>query len=147
MWIGSIEELKKCPLLSELVKTQIADFFNKNNVKLLPNGRYDLGNGNYVNIFEYDTIESDGIFEAHKVYVDIHYAISGEEKILHAESYQQETKPYQADGDYSLGTVNTPKEIEMRGELCVFLPDEPHKAGVTLSEMVKVKKVVFKIIN
>ena len=33
-----------------------------------------------LNIFEYDTKESDSVFEAHKEYIDIHFVIIGEEK-------------------------------------------------------------------
>ena len=146
MWIGSIEELKECSLLSELAKTKIVEFFNNNNLKLLTNGRYDLGDSDYVNIFEYETEESDGAFETHKAYIDIHYAILGSEKILWAEQYEKELTPYQADGDYSLGTVESAKAIELNGRFCLFLPGEPHKAGVVFNVPQKVKKAVFKII-
>ena len=114
-------------------------------MRTLPNGRYDLGNDNYVNVFEYETKESDGVFEAHKKYIDIHYVINGEEKVLWADKYEQETKPYQADGDYSLGMVGHYKEVVLNGILCVFLPDEPHKAGVCIKGSKSVKKAVFKI--
>ena len=62
-----------------------------------------------------------------------HYAIIGNEKILWASSYIKETKSYQKDGDYSLGTVANPKVIEPNGDFCLFLPGEPHKAGVLLN--------------
>ena len=146
MWIGSIEELKECSLLSEFAKTKIVEFFNNNNLKLLTNGRYDLGDSDYVNIFEYETKESDGVFETHKAYIDIHYAILGSEKILWAEQYEKELTPYQADGDYSLGTVESAKVIEPNDRFCLFLPEEPHKAGVVFNAPQKVKKAVFKII-
>ena len=147
MWIGKIEELIVCEFLTEEVKLSLIDFIKNNDLRALPNGRYDLGNGNYANIFEYDTKENDGIFEAHKVYMDIHYAISGEEKILYADSYRQETKPYQADGDYSLGVVSNPKEIVLGGRGCLFATNEPHKAGVMLGTTQRVKKVVFKLLE
>ena len=145
MWIGKIEELSACEFLSEETKLCLANFIKTNDMSVLPNGRYDLGNGNYANVFEYDTKETDGVFEAHKVFIDIHYAISGEEKILYADSYEQETKPYQVDGDYSLGVVSNPKEIVLGGRVCLFATDEPHKAGVMLGVAQRVKKVVFKL--
>jgi len=146
MWVGNIKELKECLSLSELAKTQITNFFNKNNVQSLSNGKYDLGDGNYVNIFEYETKENDGVFETHKKYIDIHYAIVGVEKILWADEYKKELTPYQAEGDYSLGTVENAKEIAPNGGFCLFLPGEPHKAGVMFDAPQKVKKAVFKII-
>ena len=145
MWIGNIEKFNECPLLTEEVKNLVVAFIKNNDMQNLPNGRYELNGENYVNVFEYETKENDGVFELHKQYIDVHYAITGEETILWGESYTQETKPYQADGDYSLGQVSNPKEVKVNGELCVFLPNEPHRAGVIYNGAVKVKKAVFKV--
>jgi YhcH/YjgK/YiaL family protein len=131
--------------LREETKSCIIEFIKNNDLQTLPCGKYDLGDGDFVNIFEYETKENDNVFETHKAYVDIHYVIIGTEKILWADKYLRVLKSYQADGDYSLGTVNEPKELTQIGDLCVFLPDEPHKAGVILYETTKVKKAVFKI--
>ena len=121
------------------------DFIKRNDLQALPNGRYELGGGNYVNIFEYETKENDGIFEAHKKYVDIHYTILGNEKILWADCYTKETKAYQKEEDYSLGVVENAKEAVAKDTVFVFLPNEPHKAGVKIEGVEKVKKAVFKI--
>lgn len=145
MWFGNVEDLTKCSLLSEVAKAQLIVFFKNNNLKALPNGRYDLGDGNYVNIFEYDTKENDGVFETHKEYVDVHYAILGNERILWGDGYTKKTTPYQKDGDYSLGLVENAKEVVLNGGCCIFLTNEPHKAGVILETSEKVKKAVFKI--
>ena len=145
MWIGTLENLHKCSPLMSLLKTSIVDFFNNNNMDELPNGRYELGNDNYINIFEYETKENDGVFESHKEYIDIHYIIYGREKIFWADKYAQKTQPYQKTGDYSLGKVKYADEVELNGECCVFFPNEPHKAGVKLSKAEKVKKAVIKV--
>ena len=145
MWIGNIENFKECPFLTDEVKKLLIEFIKNRDMQNLPNGRYELNGGNYVNVFEYETKENDGVFETHKKYIDVHYAITGEEKILWGETYTQETKSYQADGDYSLGSVNNPKEVKTKGKLCMFLPDEPHKAGVIENKATKVKKAVFKL--
>ena len=145
MWVGKIEDLKNYDGLSKEVKMSVIEFLKINDLKALKNGKHDLGKDNYVNIFEYDTKESDGVFEAHKEYIDIHFVIIGEEKILWSDKYLEETKPYQADGDYSLGTVANPSAVEMEEKLCLFEIDEPHKAGVCLKEICHIKKAVFKI--
>ena len=146
MWIGTWENLQECEALTEKAREQALYFIRTNDLRTLPNGRYELGDGNYVNIFEYDTKENDGIFEAHKVYIDIHYTILGNEKVLWADNYVRETKSYQKDGDYSLGVVDNAHEIASNNACYVFLLDEPHKAGVIIHESEKVKKAVFKII-
>lgn len=146
MWIGKIEELKNCKNISAKDAETVARFITENDMCSLPNGRYELGGENFVNVFEYETKDSDGIFETHEKYVDIQYVIIGEEKVLWAEKIDSETKPYQADKDRSLGLVNKPEQaILSNGTLCVFLPKEAHKVGLTLSTITKVKKAVFKI--
>lgn len=145
MWIGNIKNLKECPLLTDEVKNLVIGFIKNHDMQNLSNGRYDLDKENYVNVFEYETKENDGVFETHKQYIDIHYAITGEEKILWGDKYMREIKPYQTDGDYSLGEVSSPNEITLREKICVFFPNDPHKAGVIYNGKVKVKKAVFKL--
>ena len=145
MWVGSIEDLKNYDGLSEEVKMRVIEFLKTNDLKALGNGKRDLGNGNYVNIFEYDTKENDGAFEVHKAYIDIHCVISGEEKILWSDKYTEEIKTYQVDEDYSLAAVRNPSAVEMENRLCLFEIGEPHKAGVCLKAVSHVKKAVFKI--
>ena len=145
MWIGTLEELKNCSLLSGEVKERVINFIKNNDMVNLPNGRHELGNNNYVNVFEYETKDNDGVFELHHEYVDIHFDICGVESVLYADKYDVETKEYQKDVDYSLGVVTNPKKVILDGKLCVFLPNEPHKAGIIAKQKSKVKKAVFKI--
>ena len=145
MWFGNIEDLKNCALLSSEAKITIENFIKNNDLVNLPLGRHKLGLDNYVNVFEYETKTSDNVFEAHKEYIDVHFAIIGEETLLYGASYDEETKPYDSDGDYSLGVINNAKKVTVSRELSVFLPNEPHKAGVIANEATKIKKAVFKI--
>lgn len=148
MWIGKIEELKTCKVISEKDAETIVRFIAENDMSSLPTGKYSLGGENFVNVIEYDTKESDGIFEAHEKYVDMQYIIKGEEKILRADKIESETKPYQTDKDRTLGLVNNPTEnILSQGNFCVFIPKEAHKVGLTLNAVIKVKKAVFKIVH
>lgn len=147
MWFGRIDDLKNCPLLSNEAKNAIEKFIKNNDMINLSLGKYELGFGNYVNVFEYETKQSDGVFEAHKEYIDVHFAIIGEETLLYGDSYDKETKPYDSDGDYSLGVINNAKKVVARCELSVFMPNEPHKAGVIANKEQKVKKAVFKIMR
>ena len=145
MWIGKFEKLNECIALTEDAKTKILNFINSNDLKALPLGRHELGGDDYVNVFEYETHQNAGVFEAHKIYIDIHYAITGNEKVLWADKYSVETKPYDADGDYSLGNVASFNELDSDEGASLFMPDEIHQAGVTFGEATKVKKAVFKI--
>lgn len=130
MWIGKIEELENCKLLTDNVKTSILEFFKSNNLKELANGGYELGNGNYVNIFEYETDEADDTFEAHKKYIDVHYAIIGEEIIRVCDKVKEITNLYDEQEDYYLCKVENPDKYILTGEkLCLCMVDEPHQPG------------------
>ena len=146
MWTGKIKEFTNCNLLDESVKNAILNFFSQNDLKKLPNGRYELGDGNYVNICEFETQEQDGVFEAHKNYIDIHCIIAGREKVFMSDSADKITKKYDAQEDYYLCTVKEFQVISLTGEnMCICFPDEPHKPGVADGKAVQVKKAIFKI--
>ena len=146
MWTGKINGFNECKLLDENVKKTIISFFSQNDLKILQNGRYELDNGNFVNICEFETQDSDGIFEAHKNYIDIHCIILGREKVLMSDSAYKITKKYDGQEDYYLCTVKEFQVISLTGEnMCICFPDEPHKPGVADEKSVKVKKAIFKI--
>ena len=146
MWFGKIEELLNCKIISEEHIEMILNFMRANNMVELSCGRYNLCRDCFVNVFEYDTKESDGVFEAHEKFTDVHFVITGKELVLWADKYSMETKPYQADGDYSLGTADNASKTELDDNLCVvFLPGDPHKAGICDKFAMKVKKAVFKL--
>ena len=146
MWTGKIEEFKNCNLLDESVKNSILSFFSQNDLKTLPNGRYELDNGNYVNVCEFETQISDGVFEAHKNYIDIHCIIVGREKVLTSNKADKIVKEYDAQDDYYLCTVKESEGVSLTGDnICICLPDEPHNPGVADETSMTVKKAIFKI--
>jgi YhcH/YjgK/YiaL family protein len=146
MWIGKIEDFKNCLGLSKEVKEIVSNFFAENDLRTLPNGRYELPNGDFVNICEFETKENDGIFEAHKKYVDIHYTIFGQEILCFSDKIKEITKAYDEKDDYYLCTVKNEKEVVLKGDnLCVCLVDDLHKGGILANEKQTVKKAIFKI--
>lgn len=146
MWTGKIKELKNCNLLVEDVKKAISAFFSQNDLKTLLNGRYELNNGNFVNICELKTQVSDGIFEAHKNFIDIHCIILGREKVLMSSKADKIVQEYDMQNDYYLCEVKRFEEISLTGDnVCLCLPDEPHKPGVEDETSMMVRKAIFKI--
>ena len=146
MWIGNIETIEACNLVSKQDVEQMKCFFRENDIQKLPCGTYKLAENNFVNVFEYDTKENNGLYEAHKKYVDIHYVIDGEECVFYAEKFSQIKQSYDEVKDYYLGIVNDAKNLCLSGEkMVVFDIDEPHKAGVLLDNSSYVRKAVFKI--
>ena len=146
MWFGKREELIGCKdIPSEDIK-MILDFLKDNDMVALPCGRYELRGESFVNVFEYDTKVNDGVFEAHRKYTDVQFVITGKEIALWSDKYSSETEPYKPDSDCSFGTVDNATAKELNDKLCVvFLKGEPHKAGVSVDSVMKVKKAVFKL--
>ena len=50
MWIGKIEDLKDCTLISDKITARILDFIKNNDMSSLSNGRHDICDGAYVNL-------------------------------------------------------------------------------------------------
>ena len=146
MWFGKIEELKNCKAISTENIEVILNFLQNNDMINLPCGKYDLSGDDFVNVFEYETKENDGVFEAHKKYTDVQLVITGKERVLWAAKYSTETKLYQEETDCSFGIVDKPDMVELNDKYCiVFLPGEAHKACVYAETVMKVKKAVFKL--
>lgn len=113
-----------------------------------PCGRYDFDNNEYINVVEYNTDEKNGdVFEAHRIYTDIHYLLSGEESIEFCDKKDSEFyKEYDSLNDSEL--VNCRRYERMRysaGEFIEILPNEPHMAGYYEEEKSAVKKAILKI--
>lgn len=104
----------------------------------------------FVNFDDYHTVPSkDKFAEAHQVYIDIHYVLSGEESIEFADFNQANPihSPYDPDKDFCLlkSMENSQKIIIKPGFFALFFPNEPHKPGCHVGGGSQVKKLVMKI--
>ena len=108
-------------------------------------GRHDLFDGIYVNVFEYQT-KADGLFEAHRGYIDIHYLIEGTEllKIAPVDSLMIE-QVYDEQSDSLLGRADGTPYLLKKGQYMVVLPEEAHLPGIAAGEAQAVKKAVVKV--
>lgn len=146
MWIGDLQEMDKCPLLSKQNIDQVKRFFQENDLQELPCGTYPLLENNFVNLFEYVTKDNNGLYEAHKKYMDIHYVIAGEEKVFYAQNFSEIRQAYDEKDDAYLGMVDDEKNVSLSSaKIIIFDVNEPHKAGEILNCSSFVKKAVFKI--
>lgn len=81
-----------------------AVFMHEHDMAELPNGRYDLCGGDYVNIMEYTTKErAEACYESHVEYVDIQMVLRGAEylEVVPVEGLTV-TSPYSEEGDCAL---------------------------------------------
>ena len=111
-------------------------------------GKYDLDDGDYVNVIEYDTKENDGKYEAHKKYLDVQIMLNGEEIVYVQELTNSMAKSeYDEEKDVQFFSATEKQTIVLKeGVAGIFLPHDAHRPSIKLGEIKQVKKAVFKII-
>lgn len=93
----------------------------------------------------------EAIYEAHRMYYDIHYCIKGTEKIEFL-SISDVAEPYEMDvkSDYYLYKANKPsKEVKLsQNQFTIFSFEDVHKVGMkTENDSSSVVKIVIKIVK
>ena len=115
-------------------------------------GKYEIdGDRLYAVVQRYETAPDEArIWEAHRVYADIQFMVSGRERMIHAPVEELRTgAPYNEAKDvrkYDDEHVrNATSVIVGGGSFCVFLPQDGHKPGCMVDRPEAVVKVVIKV--
>lgn len=135
-----------CSLTKEL--DMCMDFIRHNDMNSLKNGSYIIDGDNvYVNIVEYNTkLASEGQWEAHKKYLDLHYVISGQEIIQVSSLSSMVVLEYVEEEDYVKNSGDAESDVHMKANsLLLLFPEDAHKTAVIIDKSEKVKKAIFKI--
>lgn len=109
-------------------------------------GRFEINENKEFGIdLEYHTKEeSEGLWEAHRQYLDIHVILEGEE-IIHINDISKMKSSRDYEPDYELFEGEKDLSIKLvKGEFLVLFPHEVHKTGVKCSESSLIKKKVYK---
>jgi len=123
------------------------EWIKNNDLKNMPDGKYQLDDVNYANIQTYDT-KDNAPYEAHRDYIDIQYMINGEEISGVADYTNCSTKEkYDKEKDIEFLNCNIKEEFHKikEGEFFVFFPHDAHKPAIKVDTNKKVKKVIVKI--
>ena len=112
-------------------------------------GTAEVSSGIRCIVSEYTTQpEKDAFWEAHKQYVDLHYILSGEEKIRILHTSQGKLGKYHTETDYQEVEGKAMAEVVLNKgfALCLF-PSDAHQVKLQAhsGEAMAVTKVVFKI--
>ncbi len=117
-----------------------------------PDGRYEVIGGDLVAIVQrYETApESEKAWEAHRVFADIQYIVSGTERIFFAPAEALVSKvAYNAEKDVEkyeeAADVVTSSLVMGPGQFGVFFPHDGHKPGCHVSGPDAILKVVLKV--
>lgn len=123
----------------------IAEFIEKNDLKSMECGSYDVADGVKVSISEYEPA-TGGDFEAHRDYHDLQLAIIGEEAIdVLPIEFARNSTGYKPDIEFFTGQTAAATRVALTEDTFVFLaPADTHKPCIKMGTE-KIKKAVFKI--
>ena len=128
---------------------EVKDFIASHDMKALACGRYDIDENNYVKISELETKQpGELLFEKHEKYIDVHYLIEGDERMLIGEGKATLAKEYNEVKDCAFYTCEKYREgIIREGESLVCDTDCLHVGAFVTDKPRKIKKAVFKIVK
>lgn len=124
------------------------EFLQNNDCTKLESGRHEIdGDKIYANVSRYESKpREEGVWEAHRRYIDIQYVADGTEIMGYANLQDLSvTKEYEKEGDYLLlegqGDFITAKP----GTFIIFWPEDAHMPGIAKNESEKITKVIVKV--
>ncbi len=147
MIVDRIENISRFEFLGDRFAAGFR-FLKENNPGELKEGKHEiLGDDVYVIISTYKTKEPEERSpEAHRLYADIQYMISGTEKIGYdIFNGQQVIKDYDPEKDFLLYDSVQSSVTLREGMFAVFFPYDLHQPGLTIDRPAEVKKAVVKV--
>ena len=144
------DKLERAALYSGLaprIRTAL-EWLQATDLNALPVGRVDLDGDNlFALVQEYDTKpRDDGVWEAHRKYIDVQYVVRGRERMGYIPvEVITVTKEYDAEKDYLNGTGNGSFIYAPMGMVFVLWPGDAHMPGMQVDGPEPVRKIVMKV--
>lgn len=138
----SSQFVKNHPLLQKITEVLETLDFDK-----LEKGMHQFNDQLYYNVIQYQsTKEENRVWESHRKEYDVHYIISGEERIYHNFLDQMTLADYDDKNDWQQMSGQKGSEIVLRqGNLLLLDANDAHMTGLMVNEETTVKKIVFKL--
>lgn len=145
--------INKQLLTEQQVKNEAAwkaafKFLNDNDLSTLAVGRYELTDGVYATVSDYQTKEPEmAKYEAHRKYIDIQYVVEGCEYIeLMSLKDIKEPADYKEESDIAFFKGKKGNRLYVDKEhYFVFFPEDAHKPCLKVDTSSKVRKIVVKV--
>jgi len=100
----------------------------------------------YASVQRYTSkLPAEGAWEAHRVYADLQFVVSGEERIGFGPIERFTRGAYDAERDFEALTGDGDFLRVPAGSFVLLWPGEPHMPGMAVDAPVPVKKIVVKI--
>ena len=123
----------------------IAAFLSENDAATLPLGNHSVGAGISASVSEYAPGDG-GKFEAHRVYTDLQYIVSGNEIIeVLPLSEVKDSQGYEPDIEFFAAQTSASNVLVMNaGTFAIFAPHDAHRPCIKHTADT-IRKIVFKI--
>ena len=147
MIIDKIVNLKRYDYVPNVQK--VIDFLDKNDIKTLEIGSYDLGDDCKLKVSNYKTKEVPDVInlEAHREYLDLQIAYFGEENMyFQALELGEENTPYNEAKDVEFYTASWCNTVVLDSDnFALIFPNDLHMGSFQVDGESEVKKLVFKL--
>ena len=92
--------------------------------------------------------ENECIYEAHRKFIDVHYIVSGNERIATSDiTNLTSVTPYSAEKDIEFLNGEADGYYDLKpGQFMVCYPNDAHKVAMMVHQPCDIRKVVFKIL-
>lgn len=122
-------------------------FLQEGNVKQLPPSHIELdGDKVFAMIQHYDTKPKEqGVWEAHRKYIDVQYVAEGEELMGYANLGHLQAGEYDAEKDIVLLKGEGSYVLMKPGSFVILTPQDAHIPQIAVAQPQPVKKVVLKV--
>ncbi len=148
MIFDSFNNIKEYNSINTRVKLAMEHIQNID-LNTLELGKHEIeGDKAFLIIQSYDTKDKqEGVWEAHKKYIDIHYMIDGSERIGVANIAKLKvSQPYDEKDDYWLFSGEGDSITLEEGMFTIFYPQDVHMTSLNVQESKPIKKAVIKVL-
>lgn len=125
-------------------------FIDEHDLDAIADGRYDLGEGDFVNVIStFTRPREESQYESHVNYIDIQMPIEGYElcEVAPIEAAKV-SKPYSEEADIAFHS-NAHEDMQYLlepGCFIMLMPEDAHMPTLAIDESAPIKKAVFKIL-
>lgn len=147
MVFGNIHNLNEFSFLEKEV-LECFSYANENDLLSYEKGSHEIdGETVFVNIVEYETKEREERFwEAHKNYIDLHFMLSGEERIdLNFIQNMKQLEFVEKDDFLPLKGESNASVVLRDGDFLLCYPEDGHMTAIKNADSQTIKKAIFKI--
>ena len=127
--------------------TSALNFLKTTDLEKTGEGRHDInGDAVYALLMDYRTKPaSEGVWEAHRRYIDVQYVVSGVERMGYAHLDALVAGPYNQEKDYLFLKGSGDFVLMPAGTFIILWPQDAHIPGTNVDQPLPVRKVVIKV--